>query len=65
MTVVTRLVQSESQLFALRFPASGSLYYTKGLDACTQKINVPVADSAGVEGFYVDLDTRLLLWDGK
>ena len=61
MTVVTRLVQLESRLFALRFSASGSLYYMKDLDAGTQRIDVPVADSAGVEGFCVRADTRLPL----
>ena len=65
MTVVTRLVQLESQLFALRFPASGSLYYAKNLDVGTQMIDVPDADSAGVEGFCVGHDTRLPLWYGK
>jgi len=65
MTVVTRFVQLESQLFALRFPASGSLYYAKNLDVGTQMIDVPDADSAGVEGFCVGHDTRLPLWYGK
>ncbi|KAL1598080.1 hypothetical protein SLS59_007090 [Nothophoma quercina] len=37
ITVVTRLVELESRLFALPFSASGSLYYTKDLDDETRK----------------------------
>ncbi|KAL7773215.1 hypothetical protein CFE70_003179 [Pyrenophora teres f. teres 0-1] len=64
-TVVTKLVQLESQLFTLQFPGSGSLYYAKDLDADVQRTNVPVADNVSVEGFCVGPDTSLHLWYGK
>lgn len=64
-TVVTKLVQLESQLFTLQFPGNGSLYYTKDLDADVQRMNIPVVDNASLEGFCVGPDTRLHLWYGK
>ncbi|KAI2484031.1 Aminoglycoside phosphotransferase [Pyrenophora tritici-repentis] len=64
-TVVTKLVQLESQLFTLQFPGNGSLYYAKDLDADVQRMNIPVADNASLEGFCVGPDTRLHLWYGK
>lgn len=65
ITVVTNLVELESRLFALLFPASGSLYYTKDLDVETSKIEVPTADCSRNIRFCVGPDTRLSLWYGR
>lgn len=65
VTVVTKLVELESRLFALPFPASGSLYYTKDLQANCKKVDVPIADSAKESRFCIGPDTRLSLWYGK
>jgi hypothetical protein len=38
IAVVHKLVELESRLFSLAFPASGSLYYSRDLDAATDRI---------------------------
>lgn len=65
IAVVTRLVELESQLFALLFPASGSLYYTKDLDVGTRKVEIPTTDASRESCFCIGRDTRLSLWYGK
>ncbi|KAH7130487.1 kinase-like domain-containing protein [Dendryphion nanum] len=65
ITVVTKLVELESRLFALPFPASGSLYYTKDMDAEGSKINVPFTNSSPESCFCIGPDLRLNLWYGK
>ncbi|UPX15252.1 uncharacterized protein EKO05_0005707 [Ascochyta rabiei] len=65
ITVVTRLVELESRLFALPFSASGSLYYTKDLDDETRKAEVFTTSTSCNGSFCVGPDTRLSLWYGK
>jgi hypothetical protein len=65
ITIITRLVELESRLFALRFPASGSLYYTKDLQARSNKIDIPTAYSARESRFCIGPDTTFGLWYGK
>jgi hypothetical protein len=65
ITVVTKLVELESRLFSLTFPASSSLYYTKDLPAGFKKADVPNEESACDARFCVSIDTRLRLWHGK
>ncbi|KAH7377310.1 hypothetical protein BKA66DRAFT_422392 [Pyrenochaeta sp. MPI-SDFR-AT-0127] len=65
ITVVTKLVELESRLFALQFPASGSLYYSKDLQEDSNRIVVHTADSVLNGRFCVGPDTRLSLWHGK
>ncbi|KAF1967449.1 hypothetical protein BU23DRAFT_602870 [Bimuria novae-zelandiae CBS 107.79] len=65
ITVVSKLVELESRMFALEFPASGSLYYTKDLQAGTRKVAVTISSSARDSGFCIGPDTRLALWHGK
>lgn len=62
-TVVTNLVQLESRLFGLRFPASGSLYYCDDLPAQSNQVMVPGPDST--RPFCIGPDTSLGLWYGK
>jgi hypothetical protein len=58
-TVVTKLVELESELFALRFPASGSLYYSKDLQSYCDRVYVPIAGDGSNSGFCVDPETTL------
>ena len=65
ITVVTRLVELESRLFTLPFPANGSLYYTKDLDMRTEKFAISTSNTSGENCLCVGPDTRLSLWHGK
>ncbi|KAF3037178.1 hypothetical protein E8E11_006321 [Didymella keratinophila] len=65
ITVVTRLVELESRLFALPFSASGSLYYTKDLDINIRKAGVTTTNTSARGSFCIGPDTRLCLWYGK
>jgi hypothetical protein len=56
--VVQNLVELESRLFAMEFPASGSLYYDRDLDEKFDR--VPVS-----EKFCIGPDTTLGLWFGR
>jgi hypothetical protein len=60
ITVVTKIVELETRLFALPFLTNGSLYYTKDLQECN-KVDVPVASSAKISHFCICPDTRLSL----
>jgi hypothetical protein len=65
ITIVTKLVELESRLFALRFPASGSLYYAKDLPASFNKVDVPTDGTTPERRFCIGPDTTLGLWYGK
>lgn len=65
ITVVTRLVELENQLFTLLFPASGSLYYTKDLNVETRKIEIATTNTSRESCFCIGPDTRLSLWYGR
>lgn len=65
IAVVSKLVEMESRLFTLRFPASGSLYYTKDLPDCPKKVKIPAAPSANGHEFCIGPDTTYGLWYGK
>ncbi|KAB8277333.1 kinase-like domain-containing protein [Aspergillus minisclerotigenes] len=63
ITLVTKLVQLESRLFGLRFPASGSLYYYDDLPAHDYPVIVPSPNSTC--RFCIGPDTSLGLWYEK
>ncbi|KAH7082398.1 kinase-like domain-containing protein [Paraphoma chrysanthemicola] len=65
ITVVSRLVELESQIFALQFPANGNLYYSKDLNEETRRVEVPTVDLSHNTSFCVGPDTRLSLWYGR
>ncbi|KAI4690443.1 hypothetical protein J4E81_007597 [Alternaria sp. BMP 2799] len=65
IAVVAKLVELESKLFALEFPASGSLYYTKDLPAEFGRVESPIVKSAGEGDFCIGPDTRLRMWHGR
>lgn len=65
ITIITKLVKLESRLFALRFPVSGSLYYTKDLQTRSNKVDITTAYSARESRFCIGPDTTFGLWYGK
>lgn len=65
INVVAKIVELESRLFSLTFPASGSLYYTKDLAAGVTKVDFSTTGSGGDARFCIGPDTRLSMWHGK
>jgi len=65
ITAVTKLVELEARLFALRFAASGSLYYAKDLEATYDRVDLDIEGCAGNDRLCVGPDTRLRLWYRK
>ena len=66
--VVTKLVELESRLFALQFPASGSLYYEKDmrvLCAEADMIALPTVGRGADNDFCIGPELTLGLWYGK
>ncbi|KAJ6155568.1 hypothetical protein N7470_006134 [Penicillium chermesinum] len=61
--LVANIVQLESRLFSLRFPASGSLYYCNYLPDKYSRVTVPSPGSS--HRFCVGPDTSLRSWYGK
>jgi hypothetical protein len=61
--LVTKIVQLESRLFSLRFPASGSLYYCNDLPDNHSRVIIPSPGST--DRFCVGPDTSLRFWYGK
>ncbi|KAE8356297.1 kinase-like domain-containing protein [Aspergillus coremiiformis] len=63
--IVERLVQLESQLFALRFPSGGSIYYTDDLPDQGPRIHFPGSSGTSKGTFCIGPDTSLGLWYGR
>ena len=64
-TIVRRLVALEAILFSLRLPASGSIYYSRDLDASSDKVEINAGSSSSNGPFCVGPDTTLALWFGN
>lgn len=74
-TIITNLVQLESKLMALRFPASGSLYYCDDLPSNHPRILIQHesesettpsnATNENPKQFCIGPDTSFRLWFGK
>ncbi|PWY83887.1 hypothetical protein BO94DRAFT_557708 [Aspergillus sclerotioniger CBS 115572] len=62
--IITNLVQLESRLFALRFPASGRLYYCTDCPESSRVI-IPTQLSTEKPRFCIGPDTSLGLWYGR
>lgn len=62
--LIAKLVQLQSRLFALRFPASGSLYYCTDLPE-SNKVVVPSSLPTNEGRFCIGPDTSLGLWYGR
>ena len=61
VSVLRQLVQFESQMMSIPFPAGGSLYYTKDLEKVAGRTCIPLND----ERFCVGPDARLHMWYGR
>lgn len=61
--IVRRIVQLETHLFFLRFPASGSLYYCDDLPVDAGRVLLPSSESP--PRFCMGPDTSLKLWYGR
>ncbi len=61
ISVLHQLVELESKMMSISFPAGGSLYYAKDLEKLDGTPGIPLAD----ERFCVGPDVRLRLWFGR
>lgn len=64
-TVVRRLVEMESRLFSLKFPASGSIFYSRDLEASSDRVEIDAGSSSSNGQFCIGPDTTLTLWFGN
>ncbi|KAI0789921.1 kinase-like domain-containing protein [Abortiporus biennis] len=60
-SVVHQLVQFESQMMSIPFPAGGSLYHPNDLEKVGGKMGIPLSDKQ----FCVGPDVRLHMWYGR
>lgn len=65
ITMISKLVELESRIFALQFPVSGSLYYCDDLKNEDGRIIVPRTHSTGEGRFCMGPETTFGLWFGK
>ncbi|KAM5433157.1 hypothetical protein MferCBS31731_007154 [Microsporum ferrugineum] len=65
ITIISNLVELESRIFSLRFPASGSLYYCDDLQEEESRIIVPSTHPTSESRFCIGPETTLGLWFGK
>ena len=61
ISVLRQLVQLESRMMSIPFPAGGSLYYTDDLEKVAGNTGIPLDD----ERFCVGPDARLHMWYGR
>ncbi len=61
VSVLHQLVQLESRMMSIPFPAGGSLYYTNDLEKVAGRTGIPLDD----ERFCVGPDARLHMWYGR
>ena len=61
VSVLRQLVQLESRMMSIPFPAGGSLYYTNDLEKVAGRTGIPLND----ERFCVGPDARLHMWYGR
>ncbi|KAF9490355.1 hypothetical protein BDN71DRAFT_193600 [Pleurotus eryngii] len=61
VSVLRQLVQLESRMMSITFPAGGSLYHAKDLEKMTRRKVIPLDD----EAFCVGPDVRLHMWYGR
>ncbi|KAF4605407.1 hypothetical protein EYR40_004191 [Pleurotus pulmonarius] len=60
-SVLRQLVQLESRMMSIPFPAGGSLYYVKDLEKVARRTTILLND----EAFCVGPDVRLHMWFGR
>ena len=61
VSVLRQLVQLESRMMSIPFPAGGSLYYTNDLEKVAGRTGIPLDDGR----FCVGPDVRLQMWYGR
>ena len=61
VSILRQLVQLESQMMSISFPAGGSLYYAHDLEKVAGRAAIPLKD----ERFCVGPDTRMSMWYGR
>ncbi|KAF8995945.1 kinase-like domain-containing protein [Cyathus striatus] len=59
--ILRQLVELESKMMSISFPAGGSLYYSKDLEKVASKPGIPLEDKR----FSVGPDVNLTLWSGR
>lgn len=64
-TIVRGLVELESQLLSIKFPASGSIYYCRDLDEASDRVNFDSGSFSNNGPFCIGPDTTLALWYGN
>ncbi|KAL1878406.1 hypothetical protein Plec18167_004478 [Paecilomyces lecythidis] len=64
-TLIRKLVQLERQLFLIRLPASGSLYYAKDVHDLPRKVHIPASTATLDTRFCIGPDMTLALWYGR
>jgi hypothetical protein len=63
MAVVEKMVDIERMLFAIRFPASGSIYFKDSVGTGTTTIDLPLAVNRGkTDRFCIGPSTEFLWW---
>ncbi|PPQ92084.1 hypothetical protein CVT25_008265 [Psilocybe cyanescens] len=60
-SLLGQLVELESRMMSISFPAGGSLYYTNDLEKVTGRSGIPLKDKR----FCVGPDARLHMWYGR
>ena len=66
MKVMEKIVNIEKVLFAIQFPASGSIYYKDSLNATTETVDIPSdSDLREMDKFCIGPSTELLWWYQK
>jgi hypothetical protein len=63
--IVTSLVELESRLFALQFPASGSLFYSRDLADNIPRVPPRREDTDTWKDFCIGPDMSLGMWYGR
>ncbi|KAI5120426.1 hypothetical protein M0805_006925 [Coniferiporia weirii] len=61
ISILRQLVQLESQMMSISFPAGGSLYYAHDLEKVAAKAAIPLKN----ERFCIGPETRLPMWFGR
>ena len=61
ISVLRQLVELESKMMSIPFPAGGSLYYAEDLEKAAGGPGIPLEDKC----FCIGPDTRLPLWYGR
>jgi hypothetical protein len=66
MAVVEKIVDIERMLFAIRFPACGSIYFKDSVGTRTTTIDLPLAvNRSKTDGFCIGPSTEFLWWYQK